>query len=290
MSESGDAIRPPVLLLGHGGMLWRAWRRQLDEAEVACHSPDLSELDFTVARTVDAAFATRFGTVINCAAWTDVDQAEAHEPEAYVLNATGPAMLADQCARSGALLVHYSTDYVFNGRSSWPYAVDAPIEPVNAYGRTKAAGEKLIADSGCRHLIIRTSGLYAPWGRNFVRTMARLMHERPALRVVDDQTTRVTSAEYLAAASAKLTAAGAAGTYHVAGGETCTWCEFAQAIAQLVDSGCQIEPCTTAEYPTPAMRPVYSVLDLSKAESIIGAATDWRVQLEDVAGRLETDG
>ena len=287
MSASGDAVRPPVLLLGQGGMLWRAWRQQLDEADIACHSPDLSQLDFTVARTVDAAFATRFGTVINCAAWTDVDRAEAHEPEAYVLNATAPAMLANQCARSGALLVHYSTDYVFNGRASRPYAVDAPIEPANAYGRTKAAGEKLIADSGCRHLIIRTSGLYAPWGRNFVRTMARLMNARPVLRVVDDQTTRVTSAEYLAAASMKLTAGGAAGTYHVAGGGTCSWCEFAQAIAQLLKSGCQIQPCTTAEYPTPATRPPYSVLDLSKAEMLIGPTPDWRAQLEDVVRRLE---
>src|SRR5262249_33707839 len=142
--------------------------------------------------------------VVNCSAYTNVDGAEKNEAEAFGVNGSGVGNLAERCRQVGATLVHYGTDYVFNGKAKTPYPVDAPHEPVNAYGRSKADGEVRIFESSVKHLLVRTSWLYAPWGGNFVRTIAKHARARPQLLVVADQRGRPTSAEPLALASLRL--------------------------------------------------------------------------------------
>ena len=183
--------------------------------------------------------------------------------------------------------MHYSTDYVFDGNATSPYAIDHPHDPINAYGRGKAVGETRLLESGCDHLLIRTSWVYAPWAKNFVRTIARAGRERPSLKVVADQRGRPSSAEHLADVSARLLDAGARGTFHVCDGGECTWHEFAVEICRLAGATCEVHPCDTSEYPTPATRPPYSVLDLSATESVVGPMKSWRDNLADVMARLE---
>lgn len=280
-------LREPVLLIGSGGMLGRAWRELLTSRGARPQCPDEKQLDLTSPDLGEQIGASNAKTVINCAAWTDVDGAEEHEPEATLVNGQAVGALAKACKENGALLVHYSTDYVFDGNASSPYRVDQERDPINAYGRSKAVGERAIEDSGCEHLLIRTSWLYAPWGKNFVRTIARLVRSRPELKVVDDQRGRPTSAEHLASASLGLIEAGARGTFHATDGGECTWHGFTTEIARLLGSGCVIRACSSDEFPRPAARPGYSVLDLSATESLLGPMPSWKVNLAGVIARLE---
>lgn len=276
---------PTILLISPHGMLGRAWRDLLEEKGdkyLFCARPDF---DITDPTSIRRHVTPDVDIVVNCCAYTDVDGAEEHEDEATAVNGTGVGDLADACKEAGALLVHYSTDYVFNGNATAPYPVDAPIEPINAYGRSKAVGERLIRDSGCEHLILRTSWLYAPWGKNFVKTIASAAQKRDTLKVVDDQRGRPTSCEHLAATSMKLIEAqarvtpGSQGTFHVTDGGECTWYDFAKRIAAHANPGCRVNPCTSDEYPTPAKRPGYSVLDLSETEAITGPMPSWQDNL-----------
>ena len=277
----------PVLLVGDRGMLGRAFRELLTGQVRAWQGFDLPDFDAAEPAQVAALFRKPWSAVINCAAYTNVDGAEEHEAAALRGNATAPRLLAQACAAAGLALVHFSTDYVFGGKATTPYPTDAPIEPLGAYGRTKAAGEQAVRSSGVRHLIARTSWLYAPWGNNFVRTMAKLTRDKPALKVVNDQRGRPTSAQHLAASALALLDRGAEGTFHVTDGGECTWYEFTVAIAEKLGRTCAISPCTTAEFPRPAPRPAYSVLDLSKTEALLGPMPDWRTNLADVLARLE---
>ena len=149
-------------------MLGRAWRQLLEQRRVEHAAPPRSELDITDTAMIEQALEPRFKVVVNCAGWTDVDGAEANRAAANRLNNAAVADLARRCARTGSLLVHYSSDYVFCGDAGHPYPVDAPTGPINAYGHSKLAGEQAIIQSGCRFLLIRTSWLYGPWGKNFV--------------------------------------------------------------------------------------------------------------------------
>jgi dTDP-4-dehydrorhamnose reductase len=277
----------PLLLLGDRGMLGRAFRELLDRSTRAFEGYDLPYIDAAEPAQVARTFRKPWSAVINCAAFTNVDGAEEHEAAAMRGNATAPRVLASACKAAGIPLLHFSTDYVFDGKASTPYLADAPVDPMGAYGRTKAAGEQAIRDSGCRYIIARTSWLYAPWGNNFVRTMARLTRDKPSLKVVHDQRGRPTSAEHLAATSLALLDRGVSGIYHVTDGGECSWYEFTLAIAQALGRTCEIEPCTTAEFPRPAPRPAYSVLDLSKTEELLGSMPNWRKNLADVLARLE---
>jgi dTDP-4-dehydrorhamnose reductase len=275
-----------VLLVGPEGMLGRAWaelleRRGLDYRAVQYPTFDLTDRD-AVARLELGGV----DVVVNCSGWTDVDGAEEHEEAATAVNGEGVGWLAERCGRAGCTLVHYSTDYVFDGRGTRPYPVDAPVAPLNAYGRSKQLGEARIATSGCQTLLLRTSWLYAPWGNNFVRTMARLGRERDRLRVVADQRGRPTSAEHLARTSLALLERGAQGTLHVTDGGECTWFELAREVVGAVDPTCVVEPCTSAEFPRPAERPSYSVLDLSATEAVVGPMPPWQENLADVLRRL----
>ena len=282
-----EPLNGPVLLIGVGGMLWRAWDALLRTKNIEPVSPSLTELDITDSQSVDRVLTDRYRLVVNCAAWTDVDGAETREADATRINGEGVANLARRCRQTGAMLVHYSTDYVFDGNAGSPYAVDHPRQPLGAYGRSKAAGEEALERSGAAHLLIRTSWMYAPWGNNFVRTMARLMRDRESIRVVNDQRGRPTSAEHLAASTLKLLERNAAGTFHVTDGGECSWYQFATQIGKLLGSRCRVEPCTTAEFPRPARRPAYSVLDLSRTMAQLGAMPPWPENLANVIERLE---
>lgn len=287
-ASSPDGLpRGPVLLIGAGGMLGRAWAALLKSQGIECIAPDRETLDLLQPRSIRRVLDESCPIVVNCAAWTDVDGAEGDESGARDLNATAVGALAARCREVGATLVHYSTDYVFDGQADQPYQFDAPRRPIGAYGRTKAEGEILIEESGAPALIIRTSWLYAPWGKNFVRTIAAASRQRDVLRVVNDQRGRPTSCEHLASVSAALAASEATGVYHVCDGGECTWYDFACEIVRLVGSGCRVEPCSSDEFPRPAPRPAYSVLDLTETEARIGPMPDWRQNLASVIPRME---
>jgi dTDP-4-dehydrorhamnose reductase len=277
----------PILLVGDRGMLGRAFRELFDREKRAYQGFDLPGFDAADPTQVAALFGKPWRVLINCAAFTNVDAAEANETVAARGNAIAPGVLAEACKHASIPLVHFSTDYVFAGNADRPYAVDAPVQPLGAYGRTKAAGEAAIRASGAQHLILRTSWLYAPWANNFVRTMAKLTRDKPSVKVVDDQRGRPTSAEHLAKTALTLLDRGATGTFHITDGGECTWYEFTRTIAEKLGRTCTITPCTTAEFPRPAPRPAYSVLDLSKTEALLGPMPDWHSNLASVLARLE---
>jgi len=232
----------------------------------------------------DACLAAVAGQdlVVNVAAFTQVDEAESHESDAFAINAVGAANLARACSAAGARMVQVSTDYVFSGDAASPYPEDSPIAPRSAYGRTKAAGEWAVQSLCPQSWIVRTAWLYGAHGPNFVKTMARLAAERDTVSVVDDQRGQPTWTVDLAAAIIRLAEAGAPfGTYHgTSAGET-TWFGFAQAIfAGLGLDSARVRPTTTDAFPRPAPRPAYSVLG---HEAWRGAALDpipsWRKSL-----------
>jgi dTDP-4-dehydrorhamnose reductase len=287
LSDAGERAVQPIVLLGYEGMLGWAWHSLLDSSPYRWSIAGLPETDITDHASVKKLFERRPRAVVNCAAWTDVDGAEANEAACMAVNATALAWLGELCRKHGTLLVNYSTDYVFDGASSSPYRPDAKRNPRGVYARSKAAGEEAIEQSGCRFLNIRTSWLYAPWGKNFVRTIAKLLKERPSIKVVNDQRGRPTSAEHLARTTLALLSRGVEGHWHITDGGECTWCEFAKEIGRLTGAAGEVHPCTTAEFPRPAPRPAYSVLDLSEAERLLGPLPDWKQNLAAVASRLE---
>ncbi|MGD1915230.1 MAG: dTDP-4-dehydrorhamnose reductase [Phycisphaerales bacterium] len=271
----------PHVVIGATGMLGRAVVAELRGRGIEPLTPTRAEVDLAQPDSIDALPMCE--ALFNCAAWTDVDGAEAHESEATVINGKAVSRLAMKC--SGGL-VTFGTDYVFDGRGESPYKTDAKRDPINAYGRAKAAGEQLLESSSTSWLNIRTSWLYAPWANNFVLTMRRLMHERESLKVVDDQRGRPTSVEHLARASVELWSRGETGHWHATDGGECTWYEFASEIKKLTGAPATIEPCTTDEFPRPARRPAYSVLDLSQTEAELGPMPHWKDNLADVLRRV----
>lgn len=278
------------MILGAGGMLGRQWADALrtDIAAGRALALDRAGCDILDAAAVERAVAPGVGVVINCAAYTDVDGAETNEALATRINADAVGIVADRCGRVGATLVHYSTDYVFDGRAGAPYAVDRARSPINAYGRSKARGEELLEGSGCGFLLLRTSWVYAAHGKNFVRTIASLCAQRPTLRVVNDQRGRPSSTAGIVATTRALLAAGARGALHACDGGECTWFDFARAIGARVNPGCDIQPCASAEFPRPAPRPAYSVLDLGPTEAVVGPLTHWREALAPVLTTILT--
>jgi dTDP-4-dehydrorhamnose reductase len=277
------------LVTGAAGMLGRSWTRLLEARGVDHLGMSRAELDITDDDSVERTLVRGTKWVINCAAWTDVDGAESRPDDADTINGLAVGRLADRCLEIGAKLVHYSTDYVFDGKASSPYRVGRERAPVNAYGRSKALGEELLERSGVEHLLVRSSWLYAPWGKNFVLTMRDLVGTHRSLRVVDDQRGRPSSCDHIAEATLALIEQDRHGTYHVCDGGECTWFELASLIRDVVNPQCMIEPCTTEEFPRPALRPAYSVLDLTSTEEVLGPTSDWKGRvtriLEALAGR-----
>jgi dTDP-4-dehydrorhamnose reductase len=272
-----------VLITGANGQLGRALQAtaRLGVSIIAAGS---AELDIGDAAAVDALLsAERPDAIFNAAAYTAVDKAESEEALAMRINAEGVANLARGAAAVGARLVHVSTDFVFDGRSGIPYAPEAPTAPLGVYGRTKRQGE--IA-TGPDALIVRTAWVYGSQGGNFVRTMLRLMAERDEVRVVADQIGTPTFAASLADALWRLHAAGAKGLFHYTDSGAASWYDFAVAIQEealaigLLARAVPVIPIATSDYPTPAARPHYSVLDKSATFALLGgAAPHWRVNL-----------
>jgi dTDP-4-dehydrorhamnose reductase len=265
-----------IAVTGARGMLGRAFREVLAGRDAATRFAGVDECDIRSAESVRAFIDDRVEAILNCAAWTDVDGAEADEPSATAVNGDGVGILAARAREVGAVLVHFSTDYVFDGRATLPYPIDAPRAPINAYGRSKARGEELLEASGATYLLVRTSWVYAPWGKNFVRTIAEAARQRPVLRVVNDQRGRPTSATELARRSLALLEAGVRGTFHVCDAGEATWFDLATHVAEIVAPSCRVEPCTSEEFPRPARRPAYSVLDTSRCDALLGPAMAWQ--------------
>ena len=276
-----------ILVIGADGMLGRCWAELLAARGIDHETTTLGELDITDPSAVDRFVTPGTQWVVNCAAYTLVDAAEEHEDLANEVNGHAVGRMAGRCKAVGAKLLHYSTDYVFDGEATEPYAVDHPRSPVNAYGRSKALGEELIERSGVEHLLVRSSWLYAPWGKNFVLTIRELSKARQSLRIVNDQRGRPTDSRQLAEVSLALANQGSRGIFHVTDGGECTWFDLARLIGEVVNSNCQVEACTSAEFPLPAPRPGYSVLDISATENVVGPLIPWEDRVRDVLARVE---
>ena len=229
------------------------------------------DLDIADADAVRAAIAgARPDAVLNCAAWTDVDGAEADEDGVTRINGAGPGNLA----AAAPFLVHVSTDYVFDGFATRPYVEGDRTGPRTAYGRSKLAGEVAVAEAGPQHAIVRSAWLFGPHGRNFIATMLRLAEQRDEVNVVDDQIGCPTFTGHLAPALVEIAEARLSGVLHVAGGGQCSWYELAQATFDEAGVSCTANPVTTAEFPRPAPRPGWSVLASTRPEA--PALPNWR--------------
>ena len=271
-----------VLLLGGGGLLGSDLQATAP-GDTVVQAPRSREVDITdadaVRRAIDAA---KPDVVINAAAYTQVDLAESEAELAERVNAHGPRALGEACAARGVRVVHYSTDYVFAGSARAPYREDDPVGPLNAYGRTKLAGERALLESGADALVVRTSWLYGMHGRSFPRTMLERAERGEATRVVDDQHGRPTWAADLAAVTWALARSDARGVVHASSsGEPTTWFGIAARIFERAGRRELLQPCRTSDFASSATRPTYSVLDTSRLEQLTGAALpEWSSALE----------
>jgi dTDP-4-dehydrorhamnose reductase len=250
-----------VGLLGAQGQLGDALERALaPDHEV--HAWGHRELDITDHAALTRAIAAGgLDYVVNAAAYTDVDGCETHREEAWAVNAEGPRRLAGLCAAGKIGLLHFSTDYVFDGRQQRPYRPDDQTHPIQEYGRSKVAGEQAVQAHHPQALIVRTAWLYGAQGRNFVKTILAAAATRPRLEVVDDQRGAPTLADDLAVTSAFLIAQGVTGVLHATNTGECTWYQFARRILELRGITTPVVPITSAALTRPAQRPAYSVLD-----------------------------
>ena len=208
--------------------------------------------------------------IVNAAAYTAVDRAESEERLAMAINGRAPGILAEEAERAGAAIVHYSTDYVFDGAKRSPYQEDDTPHPLNAYGRTKLEGERAVITATRRHLLIRTSWVYGPIGRNFYRTIATRARAGEPLRVVNDQRGVPTTSAFIARCTVDLLRAGASGLCHVVPDGDTTWHGFAEAIVAHLGLHVPVEPIASSAFPSPARRPSYSVLDNRRLAGILG--------------------
>lgn len=284
-----------ILLFGKVGQVgWELRRTLAPLGRVVC--VDYPEVDFTqpdsIRRHIQAA-APDF--IINAAAYTAVDKAETETALATKINADAPGLMAEEAKKCGALLVHYSTDYVFDGTKTTPYVEEDAPNPLGAYARTKHAGDEAIRRSGCDHLIFRLCWVYGARGANFMLTMQRLAREREELRVVGDQVGCPTWSRMIAEATAhalrqvrsSADAQALSGTYHLCASGQTSWHGFASAIIDLMPPDTRkcrsVKAITSAEYPTPTKRPAYSVMSCAKLERVFGLRLpDWRDSLADV--------
>lgn len=284
-----------IIVTGAEGQLGRHLRLSCAGASDRWIFAGRADLDITdprsIARLMDETGAS---AVVNCAAYTDVEGAESHRDEAMLVNANAPGYLAGACRERGAFLLHISTDYVFDGTSSLPYTEEHPVSPVNVYGATKAAGERAVAGSGCRYIILRTSWLYSRFGRNFVKTVLRLAASRNRMEVVFDQVGSPTYAGDLADVIFHIIEEGLydgnEGLYHYSDEGVCSWFDLARQAAGLAGIGCRIEPCRSERFPTKARRPAFSVLDKSKFRERFGIEIPyWRDSLAGCVEEIEKE-
>jgi dTDP-4-dehydrorhamnose reductase len=285
-----------LVVVGSTGQLARHLR------ELLPHARFLSRADVDLAdpsRLEQALLAAQPSCIVNAAAYTAVDRAESEPALAWAVNAIAPALMAQTAEKLGVPLIHVSTDYVFGGQTQAPLRASDPVQPINAYGRTKLGGELAVAALCKQHWILRTSWVFSEHGANFVKTMLRLAADRPELRVVDDQHGKPTYAADLAQLVARLATTPAAssilpyGVHHATGGPAVSWRQFADKIidagygAGLLPRRVPVIGITTAEYPTPARRPANSVLEAASLPE--GTTFDWQAGLERVISALKTN-
>ena len=289
-----------VLVVGRSGQLATELRKIRWPGSIRVLALGREQLDLTDPATISAALAAAApDIVVNAAAYTAVDQAEAEPALAFAVNEAGPSHLAEEAARRNIPLIQLSTDYVFSGSGERPWREDDEPAPLSAYGRSKLAGERAVIARAPKHIVLRTSWLFAAHGHNFVRTMLRLGAERSALRIVADQHGCPTAAADLARVIAQLACAllaqqGPFGIYHYAGAGAVSWYGFAAAIFQeagdLLATTPALSPITTKEFAAPAPRPAFSVLDCSKIERDFGVTRrSWELGLRDVLAELRAN-
>jgi dTDP-4-dehydrorhamnose reductase len=282
-----------ALITGAGGQLATELMATIPEGWTA---QPISEIDLDIrdGDAVDAA-VTRIAPdlLLNAAAYTAVDRAETEREIAYAVNRDGAANLARAAVRAGARMAHVSTDFVFDGHATRAYRPDDAPSPLGVYGASKLAGELAVAEAAPGALILRTAWVYSPHGGNFLKTMLRVMAARGEVRVVADQIGTPTSATTLAQALWGLSLAGAEGVHHHTDSGVASWYDFAQAIAEdgvaagLLSSLPKVIPIETADYPTPAHRPAFSVLDKASTWAILGGPfPHWRVTMREVMARM----
>jgi dTDP-4-dehydrorhamnose reductase len=290
----------PILVLGAGGQLGTEILDQGRQSEIDVVGLSRREADISDRQSIASALERiRPRLVVNAAAYTAVDKAETDIEAAFEGNARGPQILAEETDKVGVPLLHFSTDYVFDGIKIGAYLEDDPIGPVGVYGRSKAEGEAKVRGAAARHVIIRTSWVYGIYGANFLKTMLRLAQERDELRVVADQGGCPTATIDLARAAFavdRCVSEGAApwGTYHFAGNGATTWFDFASEIvdaaAPLLKRRPKTTPIATSDYPTPARRPVNSELDSSRFELTFGYRSEaWQTRTRQLVGFLLRD-
>ena len=281
-----------ILITGANGQLGSELRKigfsPLDEVFFT----DVAELDITDYTAIEKFIQVHeVDTIINCAAYTAVDRAEDEPGPAAEINTQAVANLAKAAQKGDCLLIHISTDYVFDGTATTPYTEKIKTCPVSVYGKTKLAGEEAIIRSGCFYIIIRTAWLYSAFGHKFVKTILRLAEERPEINVVNDQIGTPTYAEDLAKAIVKIMAnddrVEHEGIYHYSNAGVCSWYDFAVEIVRLSGLNCRVNPVTTAEYPTKTHRPAYSVLDKTKIKHTFGVEVpEWQEALRRMMGEI----
>jgi dTDP-4-dehydrorhamnose reductase len=277
-----------VLVTGANGQVGREVVAALAERghhPVACGRAELDIADLRQCR--EKLLSERPDAVIHCAAYTDVDGAEADPEGAFRVNAAGTRNVASAAEQAGASFCYISTDYVFNGRARRPYQEYDLPDPQNVYGKSKLAGEQLTQTLSRRYYIVRTSWVYGRYGRNFVKTMLRLGRERKQLRVVDDQIGSPTCAADLAAFLAELIETDRYGIYHATNTGHCSWYQFAKAIFEEAGIDAVVEPCSTEQFPRPAARPAYSVLEhVAIRANGLRDLREWRAALRDCLPHL----
>jgi len=278
-----------ILVTGANGQLGNCMRNAAEKSSDKYIFTDVAELDITDAEAVEKAVIDNdIEVIVNCAAYTNVDKAESDAEFAEVLNAGAVANLAKAIKANNGTLIHISTDYVFGGSlGNTPRTEDEPVNPTGVYGLTKLHGEEMIKESGCKALIFRTAWLYSEYGRNFVKTMLNLTSTKPELKVVFDQVGTPTYAQDLADAIFNIIEnrkfVGNEGIYHYSDEGVCSWYDFTKAIAVIAErfrsetekeiagnNSCDIQPCHSDEFPSPVVRPSYSVLDKTKFKNTFG--------------------
>ena len=280
-----------VLLFGASGQVGRefvqGWQRRPGTIQLT--APRRSEVDLSQPDQIrNLIFALQPHAVINAAAYTAVDQAESNPDPALMINAGAPAAIAESCRQIDARLIHFSTDYVFDGAKGAPYVESDTPNPLNVYGRTKLKGDHGVIASGARHTILRVGWIYSPIRKNFFLNILRRARAGTALRIVNDQIGVPTSADAIAAITAQLLERpDLEGLFHYAPAGRCSWFDFAQQIVTAAEVPAQITPIPTSDYPTPAKRPAYSVMSSAKLRGVLPIADEtWEEQLERNVARI----
>ncbi len=288
-----------VLVIGSEGQIGRCLADQLVDMSEEVILTSRTEIDMTNLRsTKEKIISINPNVLINASAYTAVDEAEQNQDDANKTNHLAVANIASVCSELGCWLIHISTDYVFDGFANHPYGEDAETNPLGVYGNSKLKGELAIKSSGCKYLIIRTAWVYSEYGNNFLKTMLRLGVDSKELGVVGDQIGCPTYAQDIAKTIVSIISfleahQSASGIYHYCGDEPCSWYDFARAIfleaeAQGIKTPSTVKSISTIDYPTPAVRPAYSVLDCSKIQSYFGVtSSSWRGGIKTAIGRLK---